>query len=312
MSVETMEQVSGLIGRDVLIDNIRKELKKGKHVLLCGEIGIGKSVVMQKALTQLPNSKVIIDIQDHQTKGQFVELTKKLFYLGLVSIVDLDLPKSYEESAISEIPWDKIKRRVNRNSVRDLASAILPALKKGGGELIIAVDDMSFLTPTQQAFWLTVLEHSQVIGCASEKKKGVQKLWWKMKHFNIPRLKSCDMTAIVENYVDAKGILIESRKLFISHVVKTSGGVPAAAFDMLHDSSKERVVTKNHVREMSHSAGLKYASFTPYLIIGGASIVGMRYIAIGLGDTSLYIMAGMSAALFLALRFALFKGNTAT
>ena len=312
MTTETMAQVSGLIGRDELMDNIRKELKKGKHVLLCGEIGIGKSVVMTQALSHLPGNKTIIDIQDHQTKGQFVELAKQLFYLNLVALADLDLPSIYADTAVSEIPWDKIKRRVNRNSIRDLASAVIPALKRGGGNLIIAVDDMSFLTPTQQAFWLTVLEHAQVIGCASEKKKGVQKLWWKMKHFDVPRLKACDMKQIVENYVDAKGILIESRNLFISHVVKTSAGVPAAAFDMLHDSSMERVVSKRHVREMSHSAGLKYASFSPFLLAGGACVVGLRYIAIGLGDTSLYIMAGMSAALFLALRFTLFKGNNAT
>jgi hypothetical protein len=312
MTIETMAQISGLVGRDVLIDSIRKELKKGKHILLCGEIGIGKSIVMTEALSHLPGNKTIIDIQDHQTKGQFVELAKQLLYLGFVKPVDLDLPSSYEDTAISEIPWDKVKRRVNRNSIRDLASAIIPALKRGGNDLIIAVDDISFLTPTQQAFWLTVLEHTQVIGCASEKKKGVQKLWWKMKHFDVPRLKACDMTEIVENYVDAKGLLIESRKLFISHVVKVSAGIPAAAFDMLHDSSKERVVSKRHVREMSHSAGIEYVSFTPYIIVGGASIVGMRYVAIGLGDTSLYIMAGMSAAIFLGLRFALFKGNGAT
>jgi len=311
MSSESMSQVCGLVGRDVLIENVRKDLKKGKHVLLHGEIGIGKSDVMQEAIARLPDKKTIIDISDHQTKGQFVELAKKLFYFGLVDASDLDLPQSFEDMPVADVPWDKIKRRVNRNSIRDLASAIIPALKRGEGKLLIAVDDMSFLTPTQQSFWLTVLEHVQVIGCASEKKKGVQKLWWKMKHFDVPRLKACDMKEIVENYIDTKGMLIESRKLFISHIVKSANGIPAAAFDMLHDSSKERVVSKRHVREMTHAAGIEYTSFTPYIVVGGASIVGMRYVAIGIGDTTLYIMAGMGAALFLALRFALFKDSQA-
>ncbi len=311
MAIESMSQICGLVGRDVLIDNIRKELKKGKHVLLHGEIGIGKSDVMQEAISRLPDRKTIVDIEDHQTKGQFVELAKKLFYLGLVDASDLDLPKNYHDKIHDDVPWDKIKRRVNRNSIRDLSSAIIPALKKGEGRLLIAVDDMSFLTPTQQAFWLTVLEHVQVIGCASEKKKGVQKLWWKMKYFDVPRLKSCDMKEVVENYIDTKGMLIESRKLFVSHIVKNSNGIPAAAFDMLSDSSKERVVSKRHVREMTHAAGIKYTSFTPYLVVVGACIVGMRYLAIGMGDTALYIMAGMSAALFMALRFSLFKGAPA-
>jgi hypothetical protein len=51
-----------------------------------------------------------------------------------------------------------------------------------------------------------------------------------------------------------------------------------------------------------------YLDFTPVMIVGGACIIGSRYLAIGLGDTTLYIMAGMAAALFLSLRLFLFRG----
>jgi len=46
------------------------------------------------------------------------------------------------------------------------------------------------------------------------------------------------------------------------------------------------------------------------MIIAGALVVGTRYLAIGLGDTALYIMAGMAAALFLALRFFMSRGSS--
>ena len=54
-------------------------------------------------------------------------------------------------------------------------------------------------------------------------------------------------------------------------IVKSANGIPAAAFDMLNDSSKERVVSKRHVREMTHAAGIEYTSFTPYIVVGGAA-----------------------------------------
>jgi len=65
---------------------------------------------------------------------------------------------------------------------------------------------------------------------------------------------------------------------------------------MLDDSAKERVVDKRRIREMKHAAGVRYLDFTPVMIVSGACIIGARYVAIGLGDTTLYVMAGMSAA----------------
>lgn len=77
---------------------------------------------------------------------------------------------------------------------------------------------------------------------------------------------------------------------------------------MVDDSAKERVVDKRQIREMRHQAGVRYLDFTPVVMVAGAFIIGARYLAIGLGDTELYILAGMAAALFLSLRFFLFKG----
>jgi hypothetical protein len=44
------------------------------------------------------------------------------------------------------------------------------------------------------------------------------------------------------------------------------------------------------------------------MIVVGALVVATRYIAIGLGDKSMYILAGLGAALFLSVRFFMFKG----
>jgi hypothetical protein len=103
-------------------------------------------------------------------------------------------------------------------------------------------------------------------------------------------------------------MLIEAPELFTGQVVKQSGGNVQAVRDMLDDASKERRVDKRKIREMRHQAGLRYLDFTPVMIVATALIVGTRYLAIGLGDTALYILAGMVAALVMALRMFLFRG----
>jgi hypothetical protein len=66
-------------------------------------------------------------------------------------------------------------------SMRDLTQAIIPTLARSDCKPVIAVDDLTSLTPTQMAFWLAIFDPAQVAGCASEKKARMRKLWWKMR-----------------------------------------------------------------------------------------------------------------------------------
>ncbi|MDS4042484.1 MAG: ATP-binding protein [Candidatus Competibacter sp.] len=170
------------------------------------------------------------------------------------------------------------------------------------------MDDLTHLTPTLVAFWLAVFEVAQVIGCARQKKAGLAKLWWKMTEIDIPPLAPEATRDIVRTYIARQGMLIESPGLFVGHVVQQSGGNPQAIADLLDDSAKERLVDKRQIREMRHAAGVRYLDFTPVMIVALAAIVGARYLAIGTGDTELYVFAGMLAAVVISVRVFLFKG----
>lgn len=304
-----MDEIVGLIGRDGTVEELVTEVKKGKHVILTGPVGIGKSAVLKAALDRI-GAKVplLIRLHDHQAKGQFVDLARQMLALDLLSAKELELPAKFHETPGSEIDWKEVKSQVNRMSMRDLTQAIIPALAKAEAKPVIAVDDLTTLTPTQMAFWLAIFEHAQVIGCASEKKARVRKLWWKMREIAIKPLPPEAVREVVKRYIETNGVLIESPDLYISHVVKQSGGVPQAIYDMLDESGKERIIDKRKVREMRHEAGVQYLDFTPMVMVLGALIVSMRYVGMGTGDKTLYIMGGIGAALFLTFRYFIFKG----
>jgi len=304
-----MDDIVGLVGRDDLVDDLVAEIRKGKHVILTGPVGIGKSAVLRAALDKAADKiELLIKLHDHQAKGQFVEIARQMLALGLLGAKELDLPSKLHATPGPEIDWKEVKNQVNRMSMRDLTQAIIPALAHSDKKPVIAVDDLTSLTPTQMAFWLAIFDHAQVIGCASEKKNRVRKLWWKMKEIAVKPLPPDVIRDIVRKYIDTNGVLIESPDLYISHVVKQSGGVPQAIHDMLDESGKERIIDKRKVREMRHEAGVSYLDFTPMVMFLGALIVSMRYVGMGTGDKTLYIMGGMGATLFLTFRFFIFKG----
>lgn len=337
-----MRDITGLIGRENIVEKATQEVRKGRHVILTGKVGVGKSSVLNAILARLERrrserspvdaetddppsepdtdpstgrpsqrqrrTQTVIHIADHQPKAQFICIARKLLAAGLLDPALLELPEQYQDMPPELIEWAKIRRQVSRLSMRDLTAAIIPALHDHHGRVIIAVDDLTSLTPTLTAFWLAVFEVAQIIGCASAKKANLGKLWWKMTEIEVLPLTPEATREIVQTYITRQGMLIESPGLFVGHIVKQSGGNPQAIADMLEDSSKERLVDKQRIREMRHAAGVRYFDFTPVMIVALASVVGARYLAIGTGDTELYIFAGMIAAVVISLRVFLFKG----
>ncbi len=45
-----MREVTGLIGRENLVEKATQEVRKGRHILLTGQVGVGKSSVLNAIL----------------------------------------------------------------------------------------------------------------------------------------------------------------------------------------------------------------------------------------------------------------------
>ena len=305
-----MKAITGLMGRDDLVETVAREARKGRHLILTGPVGVGKSAVLEAVIDRLllRQQRVVIQVSEHQAKGQFLELARGLLESGLLKPSALELDAALDALDPAALEWAKIKRSVNRLSIRDLCAAIVPALHAEPGRVLIAVDDLTSVTPTLVAFWLAILDAAQLLACASAKKPNVAKLWWKLAEIEIPPLAPESARTLVQTYLQQTGTLVESPPLFIAHVIQQANGNPQALADLLADSSKVRVVDKQRIREMRHAAGVRYLDFTPVMIVALASIIGARYLAIGTGDTELYVFAGMLAAVVISIRVFLFRG----
>jgi hypothetical protein len=305
-----MKAITGLLGRDDLVETVAREARKGRHLLLTGPVGIGKSAVLEAALDRLllRQNLTLLHLTEHQAKGQFLELARGLLESGLLKPSALELDAALDALDPAALEWAKIKRSVNRLSIRDLCAAIVPALHAQPGRVLIAVDDLTPVTPTLVAFWLAILDAAQLVACASAKKPNVAKLWWKLAEIEIPPLAPEHARALARTYLQRTGTLVESPPLFIARLVQQANGNPQALADLLADSAKERVVDQRRIREMRHAAGVRYLDFTPVMIVALASVVGARDLAIGAGDTERYLFAGMLAAVVISVRVFLFRG----
>ena len=94
-----MHAITGLIGRDALVEKAVQDVRKGRHVLLTGPVGVGKSAVLEAVIARLERrrgertpitadaddppgerrthrTRTVIVVSDHQPKAQFVDLAR--------------------------------------------------------------------------------------------------------------------------------------------------------------------------------------------------------------------------------------------
>jgi len=119
-----MKSLTGLIGREELVEKIAREARKGRRLLLVGPVGIGKSGVLAAALDRLlvRQARVVLHLHDHQAKGQFLELARGLLESGLLKPSALELDPALDALDPAALEWTKFKRSVNRLSIRDLTA----------------------------------------------------------------------------------------------------------------------------------------------------------------------------------------------
>ena len=62
-------------------------------------------------------------------------------------------------------------------------------------------------------------------------------------------------------------------------------------------------------RSLHHTGARPQLDLTPALLLPTLLLLAARFLARGIGDRELYILAGIGAALGMALRFFLFRGR---
>jgi energy-coupling factor transporter ATP-binding protein EcfA2 len=73
-----MKLITGLIGREDLVEQIAREARKGRHLILTGPVGIGKSAVLEAVIDRLllRQNRTVIHVGEQQAKGQFLEMAR--------------------------------------------------------------------------------------------------------------------------------------------------------------------------------------------------------------------------------------------
>ena len=276
-----------MIGRATERARLLANVARGRHTLLVGPIGAGKTHLLRTIAAECPEAVYVPHVQP--LRLCLLGLAERLHTRGQLVLV---------EGAAAPETWPECARFLNRVTVRELTAVVVTSLRARPTVLIL--DALEAATPAMAPVLEACLEAATVLGATRDCRPGLQKLWWAFERLDLPPLAREEAKALLWTVVDRARI--PDPALFEATVLEQAAGNPHAIVEMARQIPSEGPVDAQTIRALQHGAGLRTLDLTPLLLLIAAGLVAARFVALGLDNRDLYILAGTLGALFFVVR----------
>jgi hypothetical protein len=281
-----------VIGRETERAHLLANVTRGRHTLLVGPIGAGKTHLLRAVAAEVPEAVYVPHVQP--LRLCLLGLAERLHARGQLVLADGEAAPE---------TWPECARILNRATVRELTAVVVASLRTRPTVLIL--DALEAATPAMAPILEACLDAAVVLGATRDCRPGLQKLWWAFERLDLAPLARDEAKALLWTVVDRARI--PDAALFEATVLEQAAGNPHAIVEMARQVPAEGPVALEAIRALQHGAGLRYLDLTPVLLLVAAGLVAARFVALGLDNRDLYILAGTLGALFFVVRVLLMR-----
>ncbi len=281
-----------LIGREAELQRLQENVAKGRHTLLVGKVGLGKSHLLRVLDRELPRSIYLEQVRP--LRLSLLSLCQPLHARGELALPGLP----------ADTPWAEVSKKLARLNIRELTDVMAQSLQ--GRSSVLILDQLEGLTPSMAPTVERLLGAALILGATSQIKPSLQKIWWAFDRIDLPPLTREEARQLLWTLADVDQI--SDPTMFEARVLAQANGNPYALVEMVKQVAGEREVGPQAIRDLHHGAGIRYLDLTPVLLLVGAGLLAARFVALGLHDRDLYIIAGSLGAVFFVVRYFLYRG----
>jgi hypothetical protein len=257
-----------------------------------GPIGAGKTHLLRDVAQELPHAVYVPHVQP--LRLSLLGLAERLHARGQLVLAD---------GTAAPEAWPECARLLHRVTVRELTAVVVASLR--ARPTVLVLDSLEAATPAMAPVLEACLEAAVVLGATRDCRPGLQKLWWAFERLDLPPLGRDEAKALLWSVVDHARIA--DAALFEATVLEQAAGNPHAIVEMARQVPAEGPVDVQAIRALQHGAGFRYLDLTPVLLLVAAGLVAARFVALGLDNRDLYILAGTLGALFFVVRVLLMR-----
>ncbi len=307
-SPDDLRQDTSFFGRSGELYQLVRNLQRGRHTLILGEKGVGKSRLMMEArwvltgrirridfspvvLARLrgdlairidPARYNVLAIEHASPLGDCLkECTEQLFYFG-----DLKVETGEERS-----DWAAVKKKLAGAGSVKLQAAVFEAIARSGKPYLVLFDSLDRIAPAQHVFFESLMNIALVCAAAIEMKENVvfRRVWASFSKLTLEPLPERVCAQIVDHYLAHYPIHVVDPELYRREILKASGGIPFHIKNLLWHGLKEKYIDNDEIRRLRQSDAGHYFNMGPIYIFVVALFTMFRVFSIGSDNREFYI-----------------------
>lgn len=320
------------IGRDEELFQLVRNLGRGKHTLITGARGMGKSRLMEEAIAVLRGSVKHIDLSLRLINLMKGNLGLR-FSPGQVHILTVNRSSPFGEclremaralhgagclrltsSEPTTEEWPAVKKQLTGLGSVRLQEIIVESVRGVKPALLLFFDSLDRITAAHQQFLEGLLSCSVVCAAVVHIKPAnhLRKIWSSFALVELESLNDDTATRLIRHCLEISGTRVVDPDLYVREILKSANGNPFQIKNLIWLGSRESHVTTEEIRKLRRTVEGELFNMGPIYILLASILTLFKIFSFGTDNREFYIyFSALGFIVYLVFRvfrtFFLFK-----
>ncbi len=315
------------LGNGEVLAELVDRTKMGRHTLLIGDEGVGKTRLLEDLAAVVEGRRVLLGPKEQRAAGRkyvtmpqtpgeaytlvyvaeagphgrLVDALARAFHeLGILALPGI--PLDMRAGACAEYEWPEIKKILR--TVDDRQQAVVESLHDlaGGGRaprLVLAIDALDRASASQGLFLREIQERATIVGAIRSipPSRSLRMFFATFGQLRVRPLGEAHVAALFEYFVARYAISCADPRHYRREVLRRAEGNPAAMRAMMHDGAQSKLVSEQDVRDLQARDDAPFFNLGLIYVFALIGLGALRVLMIGVRNTDLYIVLTLATVL---------------
>lgn len=298
-------------GREDEVRRVLKNLNEGRHTLLLGRFGIGKSSLMNevrllmtgaKNRVEFPAGGSLIRRDCVLTLSSPMPLGDCLREMagGLYRNKDLKI-----ESAVERDDWGGVKQRFSRLGVQGMQSEILKNIVRSRKRYIVFVTNLDRISTSGLPFFQSLLQITVMCGAATATKdaEAFRCFWASFERIPLERLPDPVAFQLISHLMEHHPVNVVDPEMCRKEILSSADGNPFHIKNLLYRAVTQKTLGRREIRDFRAVEEGTFFNMGPLYMIAAGILTAVKFFSVGAEKREHYIYySAIGFILFLTFR----------
>jgi hypothetical protein len=292
-----VRQDQAFFGREEELRRVLKNLNEGRHTLLVGQYGIGKSSLMNEARLLLTGGKHRVEVQ---AGGHSVQKDRLLTVSSPAPLGDClremagGLYRNKDlrvESADERDDWALLKVRFTRLGIHRMQSEILKSIVRSRKKYIVFVTNLDRVSQSSLQFFQSLLRITVVCGAAAATRdqEVFRCFWASFERIHLERLPGPVALQLVSHLMRHYPLNVVDPVMCRKEILYSAAGNPFHIKNLLYRAITQKTLGRREIRDFRTVEEGSFFNMGPLYMIGAGVLTAVKFFSVGAEKREHYI-----------------------